>query len=60
MTKDIQVAPDAFDVFISHNTKDKPIIRELADALLARGLQPWLDVEQIPPGASFRTRLKRA
>ncbi len=39
-----------FDTFLSHNGKDKAIVGELADALIARGLRPWLDELELVPG----------
>ncbi len=41
---------DFFDVFLSHNSQDKPAVRELAQALKLRGLRVWLDEEQLVPG----------
>src|SRR4051794_14128722 len=34
---------ETFDVFLSHNSKDKPAVRQIAEALRARGLEVWLD-----------------
>lgn len=48
-----------FDVFLSYNKKNEPIIRELADALTARGLRTWLDIDQIQPGALFQDELEK-
>src|SRR4051812_35091110 len=38
-------APDGprFDVFLSHNSRDKPAVLQLADQLRQAGLRPWLD-----------------
>ena len=33
-----------FDVFLSHNSKDKPV-RQIAAKLRERGITPWLDEE---------------
>ena len=32
-----------FDVFLSHNSKDKPKVRKLAERLKAAGVRVWLD-----------------
>lgn len=48
----------AFDVFLSHNSKDKPTVRQLTQALQARGLQVWLDQEQLVPGLSWQESLE--
>jgi hypothetical protein len=41
---------NAFDVFLCHNSADKPSVRRIGDALKERGILPWLDVEELPPG----------
>ncbi len=41
---------ERFDVFLCHNSKDKPAVRELAVQLTKRRLRVWLDEDQIPPG----------
>jgi hypothetical protein len=41
-----------FHVFISHNNRDKPTVREICKALRERGLQPWLDEEELVPASS--------
>jgi WD40 repeat protein len=47
----------AFDVFLSHSAADQPAVARLADLLRARGLRPWLDVEQVVPGVRFQPGL---
>jgi small GTP-binding protein len=46
------MAKDTFnyDVFLSHSSKDKPIVRELAERLRADGLRVWFDEWIIQPG----------
>jgi hypothetical protein len=44
---------DQFDVFLAHNSKDKPQVRFIANEIKQRGLKPWLDEEQILPGDSI-------
>jgi len=48
--------PDArWDVFISHATEDKePFVRELAEALQAKGLRVWYDRFTLKVGDSLR------
>jgi hypothetical protein len=48
---------EIFDVFLCHNSADKPAVREIAQKLVKEGIKPWLDIEQIPPGASWQTEL---
>ncbi|NQU26210.1 MAG: toll/interleukin-1 receptor domain-containing protein, partial [Candidatus Nealsonbacteria bacterium] len=47
-----------FDTFLSHNSQDKPIVRQLADALVARGLRPWLDERELVPGRPWQEALE--
>lgn len=51
-------APD-FDVFLSHNSRDKENVRELANLLIARGLRVWLDERSVTPGQPWQTILER-
>ncbi|NEP20040.1 MAG: TIR domain-containing protein [Leptolyngbya sp. SIO4C1] len=51
---------EQFDVFLAHSSKDKPLIRQIYQQLKARGLKPWLDEEEIPPGTSFQEELQQA
>jgi formylglycine-generating enzyme required for sulfatase activity/energy-coupling factor transporter ATP-binding protein EcfA2 len=48
-----------FDVFLSHNSKDKPVIREIARLLREQGLRPWLDEEQLIGGERWQDALAR-
>jgi hypothetical protein len=44
--------PDRFtyDVFLSHNSKDKPRVRKLAEDLRDAGLRVWFDEWVLKPG----------
>jgi len=42
--------PVQFDVFLCHNSEDKPFIRDIARQLRAQNLTPWLDEEQLRGG----------
>lgn len=48
-----------FDVFLSHNSRDKSAVRELAHALVVRGLRVWLDEWELLPGRSWQNELSR-
>jgi hypothetical protein len=48
---------EIFDVFLCHNSEDKPAVREIAQRLVKEGIKPWLDVEQIRPGTTWQTAL---
>jgi len=49
-----------FDVFLAHNSQDKPQVRKIAQELKRRNLNPWLDEEQIPPGRPFQDEIQKA
>ena len=52
--------PDTFDVFLSHNSKDKPAVRQIAEALRdGRGLKVWLDEWELPPGVPWQDELEK-
>jgi hypothetical protein len=48
---------EIFDVFLCHNSVDKPAVRQIAQKLVKAGIKPWLDEDQIRPGASWQTTL---
>ncbi len=43
-------AEGKFDVFLSHNSKDKAEVEKVAKRLLAVGIRPWLDKWHLSPG----------
>jgi WD40 repeat protein len=49
----------AFDVFLSHDSKDKPRVRKLAAALRERGLRVWLDDWVLKPGDDIYLTIER-
>jgi phosphotransferase system HPr-like phosphotransfer protein/mannitol/fructose-specific phosphotransferase system IIA component (Ntr-type) len=46
------------DVFLSHNSKDKPVVRELKRRLAAKGLTVWLDEDELRPGIPWQELLE--
>jgi hypothetical protein len=42
-----------FDVFLSHNSKDKEAVERLALRLKQRNLRVWLDKWEMPPGSNI-------
>lgn len=55
-----QPESEEFDVFLAHNTADKPEVRAIANQLKERGIKVWLDEDQIPPGRSFQDEIQKA
>ena len=54
------MAEQIFDVFLAHNSQDKPLIRQIYRKLKERGLKPWLDEEEIAPGQKFQDVIQQA
>src|SRR3954462_6994102 len=53
--------PDRFtyDVFLSHNSKDKPRVRKLAEKLRDAGLRVWFDEGVLKPGDDIYLAIER-
>lgn len=50
--------PQDFDVFLCHNSNDKPSVRDLYKGLISRGLSPWFDEEHLRPGIPWQRELE--
>jgi hypothetical protein len=50
--------PAEFDVFLSHNSRNKPAARDLKQQLAARGLAVWFDEDDLPPGQPWMPLLE--
>ena len=48
----------SFDVFLCHNTTDKPAVRAIARHLLGREILPWLDEWELRPGLPWQRLLE--
>jgi WD40 repeat protein len=46
-----------FDVFLSHNSRDKPVVERIAERLHRAGLKPWLDKWALVPGGEWQQEL---
>jgi WD40 repeat protein len=46
-----------FDVFLSHNGREKPLVERIAVKLKRAGLEPWLDIWHLTPGAAWLPEL---
>jgi len=47
-----------FDVFLSHNSQDKPSVRRLKERLEERGLTVWFDEDELRPGIPWQRLLE--
>ncbi len=52
--------PNEFDVFLSHNSRDKPAVEEIAARLRDRNLRVWLDKDELRPGFPWQEGLEEA
>lgn len=48
----------SFDVFLSHNSTDKPAVRDLKQLLLGARITSWLDEDELQPGIPWQERLE--
>src|SRR6188508_913511 len=48
----------AFDVFLSHSSKDKAVVRPLAERLRKDGVRVWFDAWDIKPGDSIPAKIE--
>lgn len=53
-------AEGKFDVFLSHNSKDKEEVEKIAKQLRSVGLRPWLDKWDLAPGDIILDALEKA
>ncbi len=47
-----------YDVFLCHNSEDKPDVKRIANELRTRGLKPWLDEWELRPGFPWQRILE--
>jgi len=54
-----KMATDDFDVFIAYNNTDKAAVKRVAEQLKERGILPWLDEWNLPPGRMSQQEIER-
>ena len=59
ITSEPQIVSDGFDVFLCHNSIDKPAIKDIARQLKERGIRPWLDIWELSPGLMWQVELDK-
>ena len=47
-----------FDVFLSHNSQDKPTVRILKQKLVNAGVVAWLDEDELVPGKNWQPEIE--
>ena len=58
MTLRGKIESNDFDVFLCHNTKDKPAVKKIGEQLKERGILPWLDEWNLRPGFPWQDALE--
>ena len=53
-------AEGKFDIFLSHNSRDKTAVEKIAMRLLKVGIRPWLDKWSLAPGDTVSDALEQA
>ena len=48
-----------FDIFLCHNSEDKPVVKEIGEQLKKRGILPWLDEWELRPGVLWQEVLEK-
>ena len=48
-----------YDVFLCHNSRDKKQVMAIGERLKQRGILPWLDSWEIPPGTRWQKELQK-
>jgi len=48
-----------FDIFLCHNGKDKPFVKNIGLRLREKGITPWLDEWELPPGLMWQPILEK-
>ena len=48
---------EKFDVFLCHNSEDKPFVKKIGKQLKKEGLHPWLDEWNLRPGLPWQDEL---
>lgn len=59
ISRPTQLDEPVFDVFLCHNSGDKPAIYPINNALKAAGISTWLDDEQLAPGIPWQAELEK-
>jgi small GTP-binding protein len=52
-------ATKSFDVFLCHNSIDKPAVADIGELLKRKGILPWLDKWEIAPGQRWQRELDK-
>jgi WD40 repeat protein len=53
----VETSLQRFDVFLSHNSREKPVVERIAEKLKREGFEPWLDKWSLTPGGDWQDEL---
>ncbi|HEX8921513.1 MAG TPA: TIR domain-containing protein [Pyrinomonadaceae bacterium] len=53
----VEPRASGFDVFLSHNSREKPVVKRLAEKLKREKIEPWLDVWCLTSGGDWQNEL---
>jgi WD40 repeat protein len=53
----VETSSQRFDVFLSHNSREKPVVERLAEKLKREGIEPWLDKWCLTPTGDWQDEL---
>lgn len=60
LSLDEKIQSGEYDVFLSHNSVDKPVVEIIARQLVDAGIRPWLDKWNLIPGEPWQEGLEEA
>lgn len=49
-----------YDIFLSHNSEDKPVVRKIRNLLQKQGIRCWFDEDNLTPGELWELELSEA
>jgi WD40 repeat protein len=58
-TSEVETPKRPFDVFLSHNSREKPTVERIAEKLKREGIEPWLDKWYLTPAGDWQDELPR-
>jgi len=53
----VETPVQRFDVFLSHNSREKPVVERIAEKLKRQGFEPWLDKWCLTPAGDWQDEL---
>lgn len=56
---EVETPSQHFDVFLSHNSREKPVVERIAEKLKREGFEPWLDKWCLTPAGDWQDELAR-